>query len=539
MSNYVQSTNFETKDALVSGNPLKIVKGIEINTEFVDIAVAVATKADLTQLSASYGSSLVGFLQSGTGAASRTVQAKMRESVSVLDFGAVGNGVTDDTAAIQAAINAAAGKSLFLPPGAYKYSALTLTANNTTLYGEGRATRLVCSLSTGNTLDIGDGTNEARNIVLRDLTFWSSVTRSAGATIRARKLVRSQLQNVFIGTPEDFNANGNRLFDGITIAEYDNVTIDGGYVLTSNSGIIVYGNSGQTFGAECFIGGGIRVLRQAQHGIHIGGGAGGVKLDNLDVSNCQYGLYVSDDLGGAYNREIFIGSTASFDNCTTGNGRGMWFDTNSCVYTEISGAWVASNVVGIDIQPAQPAGAAWKIDGSRVYNHSSDGVVINDGFVTIDGAAIHTNGGHGINNGTAITDGLIVSSTQLRNNTGYGLVIVAGSDNFLIEGNYFSTNALGPLSNGASVSASKVIKENLGLVTEANGTSTVLSGDSTVVVNHGLHDAPTHVLVGRTNPSDGTPHYVTTLTATQFTINNGAVAGVNRDFTWRAIRGFR
>jgi hypothetical protein len=47
VSNYTQSTNFATKDALSSGDPLKIVKGTEINTEFVNIAVAVATKADL------------------------------------------------------------------------------------------------------------------------------------------------------------------------------------------------------------------------------------------------------------------------------------------------------------------------------------------------------------------------------------------------------------------------------------------------------------------------------------------------------------
>jgi hypothetical protein len=47
MSNYVQSTNFATKDALSSGDPLKIVKGTEINTEFANIAIAVATKADL------------------------------------------------------------------------------------------------------------------------------------------------------------------------------------------------------------------------------------------------------------------------------------------------------------------------------------------------------------------------------------------------------------------------------------------------------------------------------------------------------------
>jgi hypothetical protein len=47
MSNYIQSTNFATKDALSSGDPLKIVKGTEINTEFANIAIAVATKADL------------------------------------------------------------------------------------------------------------------------------------------------------------------------------------------------------------------------------------------------------------------------------------------------------------------------------------------------------------------------------------------------------------------------------------------------------------------------------------------------------------
>ncbi len=48
MSNYTQTTNFATKDALASGNPLKIVKGTEINTEFANIATAVATKADTT-----------------------------------------------------------------------------------------------------------------------------------------------------------------------------------------------------------------------------------------------------------------------------------------------------------------------------------------------------------------------------------------------------------------------------------------------------------------------------------------------------------
>ena len=48
MSNYTKATNFATKDALPSGNPLKIVRGTEIDAEFNAIATAIATKPDTT-----------------------------------------------------------------------------------------------------------------------------------------------------------------------------------------------------------------------------------------------------------------------------------------------------------------------------------------------------------------------------------------------------------------------------------------------------------------------------------------------------------
>lgn len=47
MSDYTKSTDFASKDALPSGNAGKIVKGTEIDTEFNNIATAIATKADL------------------------------------------------------------------------------------------------------------------------------------------------------------------------------------------------------------------------------------------------------------------------------------------------------------------------------------------------------------------------------------------------------------------------------------------------------------------------------------------------------------
>jgi hypothetical protein len=47
MSNYVKTTNFTAKDSLASGDPNKVIRGSEFDTEFNNIASAVTTKADL------------------------------------------------------------------------------------------------------------------------------------------------------------------------------------------------------------------------------------------------------------------------------------------------------------------------------------------------------------------------------------------------------------------------------------------------------------------------------------------------------------
>lgn len=59
------------------------------------------------------------FVQSGTGAVERTVSQKLQDFVSVLDFGADPTGTADSTTAIQAAINAAANKKVYIPAGIY------------------------------------------------------------------------------------------------------------------------------------------------------------------------------------------------------------------------------------------------------------------------------------------------------------------------------------------------------------------------------------------------------------------------------------
>jgi len=76
----------------------------------------------------------------GTGAVARTVQAKLRDVVSVKDFGAVGDGVTDDTAAIQAALSAAANRQVpavvYLPSGAYRITSTLKIATTISMVGE-------------------------------------------------------------------------------------------------------------------------------------------------------------------------------------------------------------------------------------------------------------------------------------------------------------------------------------------------------------------------------------------------------------------
>lgn len=46
MSNYSKSTDFAAKDSLPTGDPSKIIKGTEINTEFANVQVAVNSKSD-------------------------------------------------------------------------------------------------------------------------------------------------------------------------------------------------------------------------------------------------------------------------------------------------------------------------------------------------------------------------------------------------------------------------------------------------------------------------------------------------------------
>lgn len=124
-----------------------------------------------------------------------SVQDKLRERISVKDFGAVGDGVTDDTSAIQAAIDYAAtltgtgdytdtGVGIFFPPGDYLISSsLTITSGGIGLYGApGRGPRIITNQSSIDMVVVGDSGDSSNTweVHFENLLFYATVSENTG-----------------------------------------------------------------------------------------------------------------------------------------------------------------------------------------------------------------------------------------------------------------------------------------------------------------------------------------------------------------------
>ena len=135
---------------------------------FVGTTATVATDTILrSDLAGLAGASLLGYSQLGTGTVARTVQDELRDHISVKQFGAKGDGITDDTSAILAARTAAAGKALYIPAGTYLISQEISLDNSTTVYGDGDGSliKLLDSNKSGFTA------TGKYNVVVRDLAI--------------------------------------------------------------------------------------------------------------------------------------------------------------------------------------------------------------------------------------------------------------------------------------------------------------------------------------------------------------------------------
>jgi hypothetical protein len=146
LTDYTKATNFTSKDSLSTGNPLKIVKGTEIDTEFNNIQTAVATKTD-NATAAITGGSITGVTISsitdlavtdgGTGASTA--------SGARTNLGAAASGANSDITSITGLTTA-----LAISQGGT--GSATLTANNVLLGNGTSALQVVAPGTTGNVL---------------------------------------------------------------------------------------------------------------------------------------------------------------------------------------------------------------------------------------------------------------------------------------------------------------------------------------------------------------------------------------------------
>ena len=139
---YMTGQLFAASGVVVSGtlsrNGFNVVTVGDVETvTSTMIASGTIIDADVN-ISGAINATKLNFLQAGASGVARTVDSKLKDTVSVKDFGAVGDGVSDDTVAIQAAITAsvAAGVTLFMPAGTYLVTDILNCPAKTMIIGE-------------------------------------------------------------------------------------------------------------------------------------------------------------------------------------------------------------------------------------------------------------------------------------------------------------------------------------------------------------------------------------------------------------------
>jgi hypothetical protein len=290
-------------------------------------------------------SSNVSYNEGGAGAVNRSVQSKLQESVSVQDFGAVGDGVTDDTAAIQAAINAAianqssvtVGSAKVIFPAGNEYAISGVIINNGSIpvvlsaYG--------CWFNVIGTSTIGFTSANTR------LVFEGGTFRSSGTTTTAIKLNQTNsTQNSSYATLRDINiiniykgidvymdlatypaaANYRHLIDRCHIRN----TTNGTKTWVGSIGINLDGDTLNDSGGNDTI-----VTNTLVAGYETGIYTNGVRtsINNCSIDGCGKGINV-------------VGSNATIFDCYMEyNDTGI--DTNSATSTTIIGTNIAGSIV--------------------------------------------------------------------------------------------------------------------------------------------------------------------------------------------------
>jgi len=339
-----------------------------------------------SDLAATTGAGLVGYLAPYTGAVARTQAGKNAETVSVLDFGAVGDGVTDDLPAIVLAIAANPGGVIHFPAGNYAISGAINLPDGTTIKGDGvyastittqtnsinaieivsngRSTSIIgiaLRAALGGTTNFGikfNSTNGGAEHLVQDCSindFYYGLGYSNAwwnSTVRNVRINRGGYGVYGAGTAGN---SINNLFDRVYTNEQTvtNWVIDA----TKNSTLL-----------ECNFGG-LKTTPATTTAMSIGTTSIGIKIIGANFESFQ-------QAAGAGVVAVRSGSIVSFDNCTWVSNQGAAatayqlraIETCAVTLTNSSEISVGSNLSQVQLLNT----AVLKSDGSfTTINHAS------------------------------------------------------------------------------------------------------------------------------------------------------------------------
>ena len=170
-------------------------------------------------VSAAWGIDKFNFTQAGAGAVKRLGSAKFAERISVCDYGATGDGVTNDLPFIQAAIDANPGKSIFFPAGSYKITGpILVSTDNTYLVGAGHnCTYIKNTHASGDAIKFyctstATKTTFINNVGLSGLYIMRNTAATVGASVRITRVNGGVFQD-FISSdcPEGIIVEGGQM----------------------------------------------------------------------------------------------------------------------------------------------------------------------------------------------------------------------------------------------------------------------------------------------------------------------------------------
>lgn len=278
--------------------------------------------------------SSITYNEGSVGAIDRTVESRLQDYVSVKDFGAVGDGSTDDTAAINAAISGLSGQNtvgLYFPEGVYKVtSSINVNRSQISLVGAGMtATVIRCHTDGVNVFDVRNAApNAISNVVVSDMQIdiGGSVSTTSGAGIYLERAASVIINNVSLGSHQNslqimgcFNVIVNN-----SIISYASGSAGGrnGVYISKATAPYSSAQSGNIFISNMTATGGGNPLDTATPGA-----AYGILFDSVDglwVNNSYFGYFDQASACGNLLNDNITG--IKFDNTWLDNSRnfGLW-----------------------------------------------------------------------------------------------------------------------------------------------------------------------------------------------------------------------